>query len=165
MCKWIYLLCSERLDDNSLSRAELEHSVSGDSGAIFRSFSSLTEANTKFGLFIQSVTEMFSNVVDPFSVPGSSALHPARHDSPAGDTPQAPAVESVALPSVTRGPPETQPQAAGPSTQRAVTVQNEQALGPIAKSILRRVRAGAPGRTDGWYVVFHGAIPGVCFGS
>ena len=139
--------------------------MSGDNGAIFRSFSSLTEANTKFGLFIQSITEMFSNVVDPFSVTGSSALHPARHDSPAGDTPQPRVVDSVALPSVARGPPEAQPQVAGPSTHRAVTVQNEQALGPIAKSILRRVRAGAPGKTDGWYVVFHGAVPGVCFGS
>ena len=138
---------------------ELERSVSGDSGAIFRSFSSLTEADTKFDLFIQSITEMFANVVDPFSASGPPTLLPARH------APQAPVVEPVSLPLVARGPPETAPQVAGPSTHRTVTVQNEQALGPIAKSILRRVRAGAPGKTDGWYVVFHGAVPGVCFGS
>jgi hypothetical protein len=162
-------ICRQAHDsiNNSLSRAELQLSVSYNSGTVFRSFSSLAEANTKYELFLQSIRDTFAGVADPFSAAGSAALRPARDDPQAGeDAPlPAPASESVTQPPVARGPPGTIPQVAGPSTQSTVTVQDEEALGPITKSILRRVRAGASGKTNGWYVVFHGVSPGVSFGS
>jgi len=64
-CKCHRFVHTSVLDLTQLSSTELEASVSGYTGAIFRSCHSITEAQIRFRLFIAKVTKWFAGP-DPF---------------------------------------------------------------------------------------------------
>ena len=64
-CEWPRLVRISVLDLTQLSSTELEASVSGYAGAIFRSCSSVTEAQIRFRLFVARVSKWFASP-DPF---------------------------------------------------------------------------------------------------
>jgi len=125
---------------------ELESSVKGFSGALFYSCSSQSEAEIKFELFSQTVTLMFADSPDPFSVVGGGLIPRQGGDvftDPPIGTP-APAPQPVAGPSTSRSS----------RTGKAVDYRTPTPHHAMGTAI----------SNEGWFVAFNAVIPGVYYG-
>ena len=117
-----------------LSRTELEGSVKNYKGALFRCCSSIVKGNIKLQLFIQHVTELFADT-DLFSEADLLTQSAAPFPIPGRRRPCTPRV-------------------AGPARS---DVDHGLAITPS----ICVCHLGAPHASEGWYVVYHGSIPGI----
>ena len=146
-----------------LSRTELECSVKGYDGALFRSCSSVAEGKIKFRLFTERVSRMFSNG-DPFAnvdglvkqedtegePPAAQNIAPVPVDRKLRPRPRVPEPSQVSEPSQTPEP-------------SSATADNFARPSP-APGCDRAGRASGSGslhRTEGYYVAFRAVLPGV----
>lgn len=134
------------------SRSELESSVKNYRGALFRSCSSVVEGNIRMQLFIQHVTKWFANA-DPFSE--ASALVAHSNPSAEGDHLQESPVRSATPTQTFRE--YYPPQVAGFSGSARPGRESP----PTSSFCTCRLRFGTPHPSEGWYVVYHAAIPGI----
>ena len=134
------------------SRIELDGAVKNYKGALFRSCSSVAEGNTKLQLFIQHITEWFDDV-DPFS--GTCAL----------TTQSIPSARGSGLqeePLVRSATPTQNSQQRYPRTPRVIGSAHSYAdFGSSLASSVCTCHLSAPHPSEGWYVVYRAAVPGI----
>ena len=156
-CKYFHVIARHTFGFlTQLSRSELEACVKGHVNAVFRSCSSLTDANIKFQLFTQRVVDMFAGPgPDPFSDANALAPTPAR-----GELQETPTVRSAIptpiVPKYLRYVPQVAESSKSALKQRADS-------GSSLVSPMRCLKIPLPG--DGWYLVYNGVLPGVYCGS
>ena len=182
-------------DLTQLSSTELEASVSGYTGAIFHSCSSVTEAHIRFRLFTAKVAKWFAGP-DPFPGVGDMIMEIEIEDSDNNDNngndrdddeemeaePQTATAELV-IPKLPLAP-----QAGGPSSVGSIdcpamsnvieelpkSAPNDEvilansalsdAADPLTTSSSNETTPSSSRPGDGWYVVHHAVLPGICYG-
>ena len=127
---------------------ELELSVKGHAGAVFRSCSSISQGQVVYQRFAKRVVEFFANP-DPFS--DANDLTPQPREP-------TPAIQAIAPALAPRHPPlPLTSESAGPSGLGS----KRNASGSFSPT-LRNSKAARP--SDGWFVAHHAVLPGVYYG-
>ena len=194
VCKRPQLVRISAFDLTQLSSTQLKASVSGYTGAIFHSCLSISEVHIRFRLFIAKVTKWFAgpdpfpgvgNMILEIEIEDSNDSH----DNDNGDSdeemepaPQ-PAAPELAIPELPLAPQVGDPSDVVsidvPTTLDVIKESLESAptRGMVPASSASKDAAGSPkpgsssetSRSpshpgDGWYVVHHAILPGVCYG-
>ncbi|KAF9782643.1 hypothetical protein BJ322DRAFT_1110520 [Thelephora terrestris] len=135
--------------------SELEASVKGYDGAVFRACSSVSEGKIKFEIFSGRVHQMF-NVSDPFA--GVEALMPQLAEDACETTPGAQSITPAPVTPVRSPLPcPSQLVESSRAASKRKAVDSPPALIPQDS-----YKGSRPG--DGWYVVHTGVLPGVYYG-
>lgn len=141
------------------SSTELEGSVKGYSGAIFRSCSSTTEGKIKFQLFSERVAQMFK-ATDPFSDVDSLTLGQGGTDGKQRVISAVkPTTPVLVLPKLPLALPATKSWNTGSD---GVAESSKMALNRDGARSSRRSKT--PHHVDGWYVAHCAILPGVYYG-
>ena len=150
------------------SSTEVEASVKGFSGAIYRSCASVGEGKIRLQLFIEKIGALFAGS-DPFSFVDDMILEPDSEGADGddgGDDEPAPAVGTTA-PALTAPnlplAPNVDPTAASTGDVEYKPASND--VAESSKSALnRQVASPAPRPREGWFVAYNAVLPGVYLG-
>jgi len=163
-------------DLTQFSSTELEASVSGYTGAIFRSCPSIAEAQIRFRLFTAKVAKWFAgpdpfhgvgNLLTVIEIEDSDEDDYDNDDNSDGDEEMGPAPQPATPELATPELPLT-PQVSGPSDVASIDVPASsdviEAPGGIVPASSASLTAGSLKPGDGWYVVYAAVFPGVFYG-
>ncbi|KAF9789421.1 hypothetical protein BJ322DRAFT_1105268 [Thelephora terrestris] len=140
---------------------EIEGSIKNYTGALYQSCSSITEGKIRLQLFAQRAAHMFcgrdpfSSVADLMSLSDDGDGN--SDDDGNGEQEIGMAARSctpvLVMPTISLAPEPANP--SGPASND---------IAESSKSTSDPKGAGSSHPGEGWYVVYHGALPGVCFG-
>ncbi|KAF9787403.1 hypothetical protein BJ322DRAFT_1107468 [Thelephora terrestris] len=140
---------------------ELECSVKGYAGAIFRSCSSISEGKIKLQLFSERISLLFAGP-DPFS--GVEDLMPRREEfdnQRVIETAAKSMTPVLAMPNLSLAPGPANPSHAAPNRVGVLPKSTSDEVAESSKSASSR-KGPRPG--EGWYVAYHAVLPGIYFG-
>lgn len=147
------------------SSTELECSIRGYTGAIYRSCSSVTEGNIRSYLFAEKVAQFFAGG-DPFSNVQDLLPTPEedddQQDDEFGSQPSSPDLMMPDLPLASQGDDPSSATSVGEAPPSELPSNDTQE--PSQSAVNHEGTGPSSSPTDGWYVAFHAVLPGVYFG-